>query len=164
MELPRNNDKGDSHFTDKRITMKFSMHPNRRHLSVSWPGFHSGKGIKAEIDLDSPPEFESMNITIPIGANRFYFNRKINCMPASGFIQCGDQTETLDSATCLGSLDWGRGVWEYRSFWNWASASGFLPDGRTIGLNLGCGFGDLSKAGENAIILDNHIHKLEQVK
>ncbi len=30
----------------------------------------------------------------------------------------------------LGNLDWGCGVWDYRSFWVWASASGFLPDGR----------------------------------
>jgi hypothetical protein len=162
--LPRNSDKGDSHFSDKRLLMDFSLHPNRRHLSISWAGFHDGKGIKAEIDLEERPEFESMNITIPIGKNRFYFNRKINCMPASGSVQYGEQTEILEPTTCLGSLDWGRGVWEYQSYWNWASASGFLPDGRTIGLNLGYGFGDLSKAGENAIILNNRIHKLEQVK
>ena len=79
-------------------------------------------------------------------------------------VKYGDLTETLEPTTSLGSLDWGRGVWEYRSFWNWASASGFLPDGRSIGLNLGSGFGDLSKAGENAVILNNRIHKLEQVK
>jgi hypothetical protein len=60
-------------------------------------------------------------------------------------------------------LDWGRGVWQYRSFWNWASASGFQPDGSTIGLNLGCGFGDLSAATENCFILDGKVHKLEQV-
>ncbi|MEM5774210.1 MAG: DUF2804 domain-containing protein, partial [Anaerolineaceae bacterium] len=106
---------------------------------------------------------ESMNIVIPIGKNRFYYNRKINCMPAEGFIRYGQETIALEPSSCIGSLDWGRGVWEYQSFWNWASASGFLPDGRTIGLNLGCGFGDLSKAGENAFILNNRIHKLEQV-
>jgi hypothetical protein len=105
-----------------------------------------------------------MNIVIPIGARRFYYNRKINCMPASGKIRVGGQTETLEPGTSIGSLDWGRGVWEYQSYWNWASTSGFLPDGRTIGLNLGCGFGDLSRAGENAIILDHRIHKLEGVK
>jgi hypothetical protein len=68
----------------------------------------------------------------------------------------------------LASLDWGRGVWEYRSFWNWASASGYLPGGsaggRAFGLNLGCGFGDLSAAGENCFILDGRVHKLEQVR
>ena len=80
-------------------------------------------------------------------------------------MQYGDVREELRPDTCLGSLDWGRGVWEYRTFWNWASASGFLPRaGRTIGLNLGCGFGDLSRATENCVILDGRIHKLEQVQ
>jgi hypothetical protein len=162
--LPRNSDVGDSHFGDKNLTLDFCLRPGLRHLSVAWPGFHSGRGIRAEIDLAVSPAYESMNITIPIGAKRFYYNHKMNCMPASGDMQYGDLTDKLDPTTCLGSLDWGRGVWEYRSFWNWASASGFLPDGRTIGLNLGCGFGDLSKAGENAVILHNRIHKLEQVK
>lgn len=164
IELPRNSDTGDSRYTDKRLNLHFSLHPGRRHLSVSWPSFHDGRGISAEIDLSLLPEYESLTIVIPIGSKRFYYNRKINCLPASGEIRYGSETETLDPSTCLGSLDWGRGVWEYKSFWNWASASGFLPDGRTIGLNLGCGFGDLSQAGENALILDNRIHKLEQVK
>ena len=164
VSLPRNSDTGDSHFEDKRLKLDFSLHPERRHVSVSWPAFHDGRGISAEIDLAAPPEYESMNITIPIGAQRFYFNRKINCMPASGVVRYGELTETLDPSSSLGSLDWGRGVWEYQSYWNWASASGFLPDGGTIGLNLGCGFGDLSRAGENAVILNNRIHKLEQVK
>ena len=105
-----------------------------------------------------------MTIVIPIGQKRFYYNRKINCMPAAGYIQYGDWHEELAPDRCLGSLDWGRGVWEYRSFWNWASASGFLPDGRRIGLNLGCGFGDLSRATENCLILDGRIHKLGQVR
>lgn len=105
-----------------------------------------------------------MNITIPIGANRFYFNRKINCMPAQGRIQYAGESEDLHPSNTLGSLDWGRGVWEYRSFWNWASASGFLPDGRTVGLNLGSGFGDLSRAGENCLILNGRVHKLDEVR
>jgi hypothetical protein len=163
-ELPRNSSQGDSRFEDQRLKLVFSLHPDRRHLSVSWPAFHDGRGIQAEIDLLTLPEFESMNIVIPIGAKRFYYNRKINCLPASGVIRHGEQSELLEPDTCLGSLDWGRGVWEYQSFWNWASASGFLPDRRRVGLNLGCGFGDLSKASENAVILDNRIHKLSQVK
>ncbi len=55
-------------------------------------------------------------------------------------------------------------MWEYVSFWQWASASGFLRDGRTIGLNLGGGFGNTSRATENAFILDDKLHKLDQVK
>ena len=162
--LSRNNDEGNSHYEDKRVKLDFSLLPGKRHLSVSWPDFHDGRGIQAEIDLSTPPGYESMNIVIPIGEKRFYYNRKINCLPASGSLRYGDLREELKLNESLGSLDWGRGVWEYQSFWNWASASGFLPDGRTLGLNLGMGFGDLSAATENAFILDNRIHKLDQVK
>jgi hypothetical protein len=162
--LPRNSTDGDSHFKNEKASLTFNMCGSERHLSVSWPAFDGGRSIEADITLACPSDYESMTIVIPIGAKRFYYNRKVNCMPASGTVKYGDLTETLDPKTCLGSLDWGRGVWEYQSFWNWASASGFLPDGRTVGLNLGCGFGDLSKVGENALILGNRIHKLEQVK
>jgi hypothetical protein len=162
--LPRNSTQGDSHFEDKRVKLGFSLHPDKQHLSVSWPDFHDGRGIQAEIDLCTPSGYESMNIVIPIGEKRFYYNRKINCLPASGMLRYGDIQEELLPNESLGSLDWGRGVWEYQSFWNWASASGFLPDGRSLGLNFGLGFGDLSAATENAFILDNRIHKLDQVK
>jgi hypothetical protein len=164
VDLPRNSTEGDSHFENEKTSLTFHLHSDQRHLSISWPGFHEGRGIQAEITLTCPAGYESMNIVIPIGKKRFYYNRKINCLPASGQVKYGDTTEVLNPKTCAGSLDWGRGVWEYHSSWNWASASGFLPDGRTVGLNLGCGFGDLSKAGENALILGNRIHKLEQVK
>ena len=164
IELPRNSTGGHSHFEDKRVKLGFSLHPDKRHLSVSWPDFHDGRGIEAEIELCTPSGYESMNIVIPIGEKRFYYNRKINCLPASGTLRYGNIQEELHPNECLGSLDWGRGVWEYQSFWNWASASGFLHDGRSLGLNLGLGFGDLSAATENAFILDNRIHKLDQVK
>jgi hypothetical protein len=164
VHLPRNSTEGDSRFENEKACLTFSLRNDQRHLSVSWPGFHEGGGIQAEITLACPAGNESMNIVIPIGRKRFYYNRKINCLPASGTVKYGDLIETLEPKTCLGSLDWGRGVWEYQSYWNWASASGFLPDGRTVGLNLGCGFGNLSKAGENALILENRIHKLDQVK
>jgi len=54
-------------------------------------------------------------------------------------------------------------VWEYKSFWVWASASAYLPDGRTLGLNLGYGFGDTSAATEHAFALNGRVHKLEFV-
>lgn len=162
--LPRTSMDGASHFSDKRATLDFRVTPGSRQISVSWSGFNSGRGIQAEINLEQPAEHESMAIVIPIGDRRFYYNHKINCLPASGFIQYGEQREELDPKTCYGQLDWGRGVWDYRSFWNWASASGRLADGRGIGLNLGCGFGDTSRATENCFILDGKLHKLDQVK
>ncbi len=162
--LPRNSTLGDAHFSDARASLDFQMTSEGLRIRVSWPGFHDGRGIQADIQLTCPPEHESMTITIPIEQRRFYYNRKINCLPAGGTLRYGSISEELKPEECLGSLDWGRGVWEYRSFWNWASASGFLPDGRTIGLNLGCGFGDTSTATEDALILQGRIHKLGQVR
>lgn len=164
IQLPRNSTEGDSYFNNGKVSLDFHLTGTHRNLSVSWPDFNSGRGIQADISLQCLPDHESMNIVIPIGEKRFYYNRKINCLPAEGTIKYGESQIMLNPKTCVGSLDWGRGVWEYKSYWNWASSSGFLPDGRMVGLNMGCGFGDLSKAGENALILEDKIHKLEQIK
>jgi hypothetical protein len=49
IELPRNSTQGDSHFEDKRVNLGFSLHPDKRHLSVSWPDFHDGRGIQPRL-------------------------------------------------------------------------------------------------------------------
>jgi len=160
--LPRNSTEGDSLFDNGKVRLHFQNQPGKRLLSALWKGFDGGE-LAAEAILAAPPEHESMTIVIPIGKNRFYYNRKINCLPAEGWVEYQGRRHTLSPDTCLASLDWGRGVWEYESFWVWASASGFLPDRRALGLNLGFGFGDTSAASENAVILNGHVHKLEQV-
>jgi hypothetical protein len=163
VHLPPCSTTGDATFKNQHAALSFYRMPDKRVISVSWPEFNQGRGINAEITLKSLPDHESMNIVIPIGKRRFYYNHKINCLLAEGFLQYGDFLEEIDPGESLGSLDWGRGVWEYSSFWNWASASGYLPDGRSIGLNLGMGFGDTSQATENCLILDGKIHKLDTV-
>ncbi len=162
VQLPRNSQEGDSDYSNGRVKLHFGIEDEARTLKVDWPGF-GGQALHARVRLRLPKEHESMTIVIPIEEKRFYYNRKVNCMPAEGSIVYGGQKYTLNPRTCLGNLDWGRGVWAYKSFWVWASASGFLPGGRTLGLNLGYGFGDTSAATENAIILDGRIHKLGQV-
>jgi hypothetical protein len=164
IQLPRNSTQGESIFEDQRAKLLFQVVPEGRYISVSWPAFHNGRGISAEILLHQLPDQESMTIVIPIGKQRFYYNRKINCLRAQGSINYAGVVENLSPENSIGSLDWGRGVWEYRSFWNWASASGFLADGQTVGLNLGCGFGNLSAATENCLVLNGKLHKLDQVK
>lgn len=162
--LPRNSTEGRSNFEGKHVHLEFKVTADARKLIVSWPKFDHGKGIQADLTLHVPRNHESMNIVIPIKGNRFYYNCKTNCLPAEGTLQYGDVREDLLPDESIASLDWGRGVWEYSSFWKWASASGFLADGRTVGLNLGCGFGDISAATENCLILAGRVHKLDQVK
>jgi len=163
VSLPHDSQLGDVHFDNGTVHMEFRVEDGGRRLVINWPNFHTGAGLTADIQLRLPPRHESVVMATPIGERRFYYNRKLNCLPASGWLRYAGQTYSLDPTQCLGGLDWGRGVWEYRSFWNWASASAYLPDGRSLGLNLGEGFGDLTAASENAFILDGCVHKLDQV-
>jgi len=161
--LPRNSTEGASSFDNGRVRMAFRAEEAARHISVNWPGFE-GQGLTADLMLALPADHESMTIVIPIPGRRFYYNRKVNCMPAEGWVEYQGRRFEVGQAECLGNLDWGRGVWEYRSFWVWASVSAFLPDRRTLGLNLGFGFGDTGAANENAIVLEGRVHKLGEVR
>jgi hypothetical protein len=163
VRLPRNSDKGESVYLGGGKSLRFSVEGTKRVLRVQWPGF-ANTNLNAEVEFIVPDEHESITIAIPIKGKRFYYNRKINCMPASGWVEYDGTKFEIEPNTCLGNLDWGRGVWEYESFWVWASASGFLKDNRTIGLNLGFGFGDTSAATENCFILGGKVHKLGEVK
>ena len=162
INLPRNSTEGASSYQGEQAQLSFQIVPEGRRLSLAWPGFGEA-GLSAEILFHLPPQHESLVITIPIEQQRFYYNRKVNCLPAEGWVENQGQRTILDPNKHLGNLDWGRGVWAYRSFWVWASASGFLADKRPIGLNLGFGFGDTTAATENALFLAGRIHKLGQV-
>lgn len=162
VKLPRNSSEGESLFDNGKVRMKFLSEAHERRLEVDWPGFNQ-HGLRAQVKFAMESQQDSLVMVTPIGKKRFYYNRKINCLPADGWVEYLGQKVELTPKTCLGNLDWGRGVWEYNSFWVWTTASGFLPDGRRIGLNMGFGFGDTSVATENAVILDGKVHKLGQV-
>ncbi|HEX2981660.1 MAG TPA: DUF2804 domain-containing protein, partial [Anaerolineaceae bacterium] len=165
VELPRNSTKGISRFKNDQVEMVFEVKPSVRTLKVNWKAF-GGAGkpdFCADVRFAAAPKHESMNLVIPIRGKRYYFNRKINCLPASGSVEYGGKAFAISPDTCLGNLDWGRGVWEFNSYWVWASASGFLPGGRTLGLNMGYGFGESHAPSEHAVILDGKIVKFDRV-
>lgn len=161
VKLPRNSDSGVSSWANKNAALTFAVTGTERIVHVDWRDFG---GSRLAADLTFEASHESTVVATPIGERRFYYNRKINCMPVEGIITLGDEKVAVDPATSSGTLDWGRGVWEYNSFWVWASGSGFLDDGRRVGLNLGYGFGDTSAATENTVLIDGRIHKLGEVR
>ncbi|NIM93460.1 MAG: DUF2804 family protein [Anaerolineales bacterium] len=163
VSLPQNSTEGESHYEGSGAKIRFEVEAERRQISLQWPSFGE-RGIAAEIQMHLTLDHESMVIVIPFSEKRFYYNRKVNCIPVEGSVMYRGKNYSLMPGTSLGNLDWGRGVWPYSSFWVWASASGFLADQRRIGLNLGFGFGDTSAATENAMILQGKIHKLGIVK
>ena len=55
--------------------------------------------------------------------------------------------------------DFGRGLWPYRSFWNWGVATG-VQDGVRIAVNVGARWTTGTGVNENGILLDGRLHKI----
>ena len=163
-KLPRSSESGDISFKAMGRKLTFLREEEQRIVKVHWKNFQKGDDLSANLVLQQPADMDSIVMATPIGDKHFYYNHKINCMPTGGEITIGEKKYELNHDNALTTLDWGRGVWEYKTLWNWASASGFLEDGRTIGLNLGKGFGDLSHATENCFFIDGKITKLGWVE
>jgi hypothetical protein len=96
------------------------------------------------------------------GGRGVYHNHKIPALPARGSITLGGRRVALDDA--FATLDWGRGVWPYRTSWRWAAAQGTLRDGRTIGLTLGDVSADRGEPREDAVIVGGALTKLAPVR
>lgn len=166
--LGSDSDAGHTAFADSKLALDFEYLPGKRILTFAAPGIRNregDEGLTGSVTLSQPDGLESVNIATSWAENRraFYYNRKINCMPASGWFTLGQRRYEFDPSRDFGALDWGRGRWTYRNRWYWGSASGWL-DGRPFGWNIGYGFSDRSPASENALILDGRIHKLAEVE
>ncbi|EFA84952.1 hypothetical protein PPL_01945 [Heterostelium album PN500] len=122
--------------------------------------------LQADIKFNLSPNRESVCLATPIGKSNFYYNRKTNLIPVTGslIIDGKEWLGPYQLQDAFGIMDWGRGIWDYNSFWLWGTCWGRTRDGRPIGLNLGEGFGDLSTHTENAINLDGVIHKLGHIE
>ncbi|MEA4882300.1 MAG: DUF2804 domain-containing protein [Clostridia bacterium] len=163
--MPPTSTDGDVVFENKAAKVRFEKDGQRRVIDADFPNFDHGRSLIAHIELTQPDPSDSMAIVTPFaGAPRaFYYNQKINCMPAQGRITIGSEERVFEARKAFGVLDWGRGVWTYSNTWYWGSASGVL-DGEPFGFNIGYGFGDTSAASENMIFYKNKAHKLDQVE
>src|SRR5450759_3768462 len=62
LNLPRTSETGDIAYKDSRIDLRFTRNPASRVLTLDFPGFDHGKGIKGSLRLDQDPSLESMVI------------------------------------------------------------------------------------------------------
>lgn len=164
LNMPESYEKGNIEFSNKETIIQFIINGNIREIIFDFKNFSDDKTLNGKIELFQEPKMDTMVIATPFAENprAFYYNQKINCMPAHGEFFLGDQKLTFDSATDMGVLDWGRGVWTYSNTWYWGSASGLL-NGIHFGFNIGYGFGDTSAASENMIFYAGKAHKLDIV-
>ena len=146
LKLPSDSSKGDTIYEDKRLKMRFTLEEGKRHIVCHYDQFCDGKPFDCDILLEQP-QMDSMVIATPWDKDKhFYYNQKINCMRASGYMEFDGKRYVFDPSTDFGTLDWGRGVWTYDNTWYWGSGNCDL-DGNTFGFNIGYGFGNTKEIG-----------------
>ena len=150
-------------FPSKKFNATIEKMGNKRMISIDDPSFLD-KGIKGTIILEDKPEWD--NTVVVTGYKEdprlFYYNHTINIMPAEGNIEIGDKKYQFKPDTSFGLMDWGRGIWPYKTHWLWGSACGTVG-GASIAFNIGYGFGDLSTHTENIVFYDGKANKLDEV-
>ena len=162
LHLPSDSSNCVTEYADKRLQMKFDARDGQRRITCHFDKFCGGKPFDCDVVL-AQPEMDSMVIATPWDKKHaFYYNQKINCMRASGYMEFDGVRYEFDPAKDFGTLDWGRGVWTYDNTWLWGSGNGDV-DGAAFGFNLGYGFGNTSAATENVVFYNGKVHKLDDV-
>lgn len=167
INFPSTSSEGDVEYKDKKLKLGYYVEPGKRTIRVEFPEFTNilgEEGLSGELTLDQNPDMDTMVIATSWKEkrNKFYYNQKINCMPAKGTITIGNTDYEFSPENSFGGLDWGRGNWTYMNRWYWGSASGLL-NGESFGWNIGYGFSDRTPASENMIFYQGKTHKLDQV-
>ncbi len=108
--------------------------------------------VAASIDVVRPRAHETLNVLVPMDRN-FAFTSKQSALPARGVVA----GRTIAGFACL---DHGRGLWPWRTRWNWCSASG-ASRGRVLGVNLGARWTDGSGTNENGVVVDGRLRSIE---
>lgn len=162
--LPSSSKEGVSLYKKGNDFLRFDAFENgERRLSAHLERFAKSKeALDVDISLTESLHGNSLVIATPfLKEKHFYYNQKINLLKAKGYAKWGEKT--FDFSSSYGVLDWGRGVWTYKNTWYWSSLNG-ETNGKTIGWNLGYGFGDTSAASENIFYYGSSTYKLENVR
>lgn len=162
LSLPSSSKSGTTRYEDDRLQMKFEVLDGKRHITCHFDNFLNGKPFECDIYL-SQPDMDSMVIATPWDKKHcFYYNQKIGCMRASGYMLYDGKKYVFDPSTDFGTLDWGRGVWTYDNTWHWGAGNCDI-NGKAFGFNIGYGFGNTKAATENVIFYDGKVHKLDDI-
>lgn len=127
----------------------------QKEISVKY-----GAILSANILYSRGEQQEGLSSYTPMNpaGDLFFYARKQYGYQLSGLISYKGKDYPLEGIT--GAMDWGRGVWPYRSYWVWATASTYLPDGRLFALNVGVHHAKHAAATDDFITLGDKVIKL----
>ncbi|WP_373897425.1 DUF2804 domain-containing protein [Haloimpatiens sp. FM7315] len=133
---------------------------NQSKINLYCENFNNST-LKANFAIDNNPKHETLNVVIPWSIKRFHFTSKQNCLPVSGKLIINNKIIDFKKGFSLASLDFGRGIFPYNTFWNWCSFSSKYKN-QYIGINLGSGWTDGTGLTENAITINDKIIKIKE--
>ncbi len=164
LKMPTSSAKGDIYYKCGAGRLSYIHTENGRRLTGHYKATAKRSALDFDINLGWDKDDDTMVIATPWENDKkaFYYNQKINCMPASGYIKIGDRKIEINPKKHFGTLDWGRGVWTYDNTWYWGSGNGYV-NGKRFGFNIGYGFGNTTAASENMIFYDGKCHKLDKI-
>ncbi len=163
LHMPESTTIGDVSYHKKRLDLDFIKKEHERRIRCEYRNFYQGKTFTCDIKLEQP-DMDTMVIATPWDkTHAFYYNQKINCMRASGYMEFDGVRYDFRPECDFGILDWGRGVWTYDNTWNWGSMNCDL-EGKVFGFNIGYGFGNTLAATENILFYEGKAHKLDDVE
>jgi len=127
-------------------------------LAVRFRG-RTGDGSEIAAELEVQTGSESLNVVVPWSATRFQLNSKHAALPCEGEVRVGARRYALDPRSWFAVQGWGRGIWPYRSFWNWGVATGWAED-VLLGVNVGARWTTGTGSNENGILWNGRLHKV----
>lgn len=142
---------------DMRVALTDEGAGTRIHVEAA---NFEGSPLLADIVVERPAGHETLNVVIPWSDVQFQYTSKQNTLPASGFVQVGDERHEFAQPS-FGCLDYGRGVWPEHTVWNWGAASG-VQNGRLVGFNLGGQWTDGTGMTENGLCVDGRLTKISE--
>lgn len=151
----------DASYRDEKASLSIQCKSGNISMRLTLAEF-GNHPLEASLTFQQPAGHESLSVVIPWSDKNFQFTSKHNTLPASGVIRWGERKIRFSPDQSFACLDFGRGIWPYKSFWNWSSFSTRLPDGRTLGLNLGAGWTDGTGMNENGFCLAGRLRKISQ--
>jgi hypothetical protein len=137
----------------------FAIQPRGESLAVELDAPVGSQRLEASFRIHQPPGHESLNVVVPWTDRLFQLNSKHNTLRTEGEIRVGGRTYEMDPQTCHAVQDWGRGIWPYRSCWNWAVCTGEV-DGELVGINLGDRWTTGTGSNENGLTIGGRLHKI----
>lgn len=157
IQLSHNYSTGHSVYDDGGAwSLKFtSLSRYQKKISVR----HTGV-IDAQLTYVLSDRQEGVNCYTPMNpdGSQFFYSRKQYGYQVFGTLTYKGKEYKIEKTP--GGMDWGRGVWPYRSYWVWASAATYQENGHLFALNLGVFHAKHAAATDDFVTIVGRVLKL----